>query len=228
MLFFDRQTLRPRKCVLHFLGLFAKKTRKNGGFERGIVMLVEEVLRFNRAFVEKKAYTPYLTSKYPDKKLAILSCMDTRLIELLPAALGLHNGDAKIIKNAGGVISHPFGSVMRSLMIAIYDLDVKDILVIGHTDCGVQQVDVARMVERMLTRGVLPENIEMARYCGVDFDQWLAGFDCVENSVYETVEIVAKHPFIPKDVSVYGFVMDSDTGALTAVHSLNRGEESTD
>mgnify|MGYP000028388562 CR=1 FL=1 len=60
--------------------------------------MINEIMEYNKKFVENKAYEPYLTSKYPDKKLAILTCMDTRLIELLPAALGLKNGDAKIIK----------------------------------------------------------------------------------------------------------------------------------
>lgn len=87
--------------------------------------MVEEIIAFNKQFVENKGYEKYITNKYPDKKLAILSCMDTRLTELLPAALGLRNGDAKIIKNAGAVISHPFGSVIRSLLVAIYELGVE-------------------------------------------------------------------------------------------------------
>lgn len=57
-------------------------------------MIIEEIIKYNENFVASKAYEKYLTSKYPDKKLAILSCMDTRLTELLPAALGLKNGDA--------------------------------------------------------------------------------------------------------------------------------------
>lgn len=60
--------------------------------------MINEIMEYNKKFVEDKAYEPYLTSKYPDKKLAILTCMDTRLTELLPAALGLKNGDAKINK----------------------------------------------------------------------------------------------------------------------------------
>ena len=51
--------------------------------------MIEEMLKFNKAFVESKAYEKYATSKYPDKKLAIVTCMDTRLVELLPAALGI-------------------------------------------------------------------------------------------------------------------------------------------
>ena len=69
--------------------------------------MINTILEYNKQFVDGKKYEQYATSKYPDKKLAIVSCMDTRLLELLPAALGLKNGDAKIIKNAGGVISHP-------------------------------------------------------------------------------------------------------------------------
>ena len=72
--------------------------------------MIEEILEYNRKFVEEKGYEPYVTSKYPDKKIAILTCMDTRLTSLLPAALGLKNGDVKMIKNAGGVITHPYGS----------------------------------------------------------------------------------------------------------------------
>ena len=89
--------------------------------------MIDDILEFNKKFVESKGYEKYITNKYPDKKIAILSCMDTRLTELLPAALGIRNGDVKIIKNAGGVISHPFGSVIRSLMVAIYELGVKEV-----------------------------------------------------------------------------------------------------
>ena len=84
--------------------------------------MIEDILEYNKQFVANKGYEKYITNKYPDEKIAILSCMDTRLTELLPAALGIKNGDAKMIKNAGGIISHPFGSVIRSLMVAIYEI----------------------------------------------------------------------------------------------------------
>lgn len=56
-------------------------------------MMIEEILRHNRRFVESGEYRKYETSKYPDKRIAIVTCMDTRLVELLPAALGIRNGD---------------------------------------------------------------------------------------------------------------------------------------
>ena len=98
--------------------------------------MIDKILKFNQEFVANKDYEKYITTKYPDKKIAILSCMDTRLTELLPAALGIKNGDVKMIKNAGGIISHPFGSVIRSLLVAIYELGVTEVMVIAHSDCG--------------------------------------------------------------------------------------------
>ena len=160
--------------------------------------MVEEIIAFNKQFVESKGYEKYITNKYPDKKLAILSCMDTRLTELLPAALGLRNGDAKIIKNAGAVISHPFGSVIRSLLVAIYELGVEDIMVIAHSDCGAHHMDSNEILERMKTRGIREDLIEM-------------------KSVSETVDSIIHHPLIPSDVHVHGFIIDSLTGELTQV-----------
>ncbi len=179
--------------------------------------MIEEIREFNKSFVKDEKYQSYITSKYPDKKLAILTCMDTRLTELLPAALGLKNGDVKLIKNAGGVISNPFGSVVRSLLIAVYELGVETILVIGHTDCGVQHMDSRAMIESMKRRGVSQEAIDMIHYCGIDFEKWLSGFDDVNTSVQETVELLKHHPLIPEDVQIGGFVMDSTTGELLEV-----------
>ena len=179
--------------------------------------MIDEILDYNKAFVANEEYKPYTTSKYPDRKLAIVTCMDTRLIELLPAALGIKNGDAKIIKNAGGVIVHPFGSAVRSLLIAIYELNVEEVMIIGHSDCGLGNIDVEAMLDKMQQRGVSKEVINDLSYCGVDFDKWLGGFDCVETSVKESMDILMRHPLIPKNISIHGFVMDSKTGALTPV-----------
>ncbi|WP_455718867.1 beta-class carbonic anhydrase [Anaerosporobacter sp.] len=179
--------------------------------------MIDEILDFNKVFVENKGYEKYITNKFPDKKLAIVSCMDTRLTKLLPAALGLKNGDAKIIQNAGGVISHPFGSVMRSLLIAIYELDVREILVIGHTDCGARYTDSQKMIEKMKAYGITQDNIDMIKYYGVDFDLWLGGFMDLEDSVKKSVDMVHKHPLVPETVKVYGLVIDSVTGELTRI-----------
>lgn len=179
--------------------------------------MIDELLVFNKEFVKSKGYEKFITNKYPDKKIAIVSCMDTRLTELLPASLGIKNGDVKIIKNAGAIISHPFGSVIRSLLVAIYELGVTEIMIIGHSDCGAQHMDSDDMIEEMKKRGIPADHIDMMKYCGVDFKSWLRGFDTTESSVKDTVNQVRTHPLIPSDVSVRGFVINSVTGELTAV-----------
>lgn len=176
---------------------------------------VKQILKDNKKFVEDKQYEKFATTKFPNKKAVILSCMDTRLTELLPAALNVKNGDIKLIKNAGGVINHPFGSVMRSLMVAIYELGAKQILVIGHYDCGMQGLESSKFIDKMLSRNIKQETIDMVRNCGVDLDAWLKGFDNVETSVKNTVNIIKNHPLIPHDIEVFGFIMNPETGELT-------------
>ena len=177
----------------------------------------EQILEHNRRFVAEKHYEKFITSKYPDKKIAVVTCMDTRLVELLPAALGFKNGDVKMIKNAGGVITDPFDSTVRSLLVGIYELGVQEIMVIGHTECGVQGMNGAEMQHLMKERGIPEQNITLMKHCGIDLDSWLHGFDDTEAAVSETVDLVRNHPLIPKDVSVKGYIMDSVTGELTPI-----------
>lgn len=179
--------------------------------------MINEILEFNRRFVAEKGYEKYVTSKYPEKKLAILSCMDTRLTELLPAALGIKNGDAKLIKNAGGIILHPFGSTMRSLLVGIYELGVNEIMVIAHSNCGACHLNGKEMIELMKGRGITEGTLETVRRCGIDLDHWLEGFHDTEESVRKTVESVRSHPLVPKDVNVRGYIIDSVTGELTPI-----------
>lgn len=175
---------------------------------------LEEILKFNKEFVEKKEYEKYNTTKYPDKKIAILSCMDTRLTELLPKALDLKNGDAKIIKNAGGTVIHPFGSAMRSLLICVYEFDIKEIFIIGHYDCGVSSMDIDKMIKKMIEKGIDVQTLDTLSRAGIKVKKWLHGFDCVEESVRESVTKVKNHPLMPSNVAIHGLIMDPLTGRL--------------
>lgn len=176
--------------------------------------MIEEILKYNRQFVEREGYKEFETSKYPDKKIAIVTCMDTRLTHLLPAALGIKNGDVKMIKNAGGTITNPFDSTVRSLLVAVYELGVNEIMVIGHTGCGVQGMNADEMMHLMRERGIDEEKISLMRHCGIDLDSWLRGFEDTEAAVLETVDLIANHPLVPKDVRVAGYIIDSNTGEL--------------
>lgn len=194
--------------IYHITG-HNKKTRS--------VMIIEDMLEYNRHFVNNKGYESHITDKYPDKKLAILTCIDTRLTTLLPAALGLRNGDVKLIKNAGAVLDGPNGSVIRSLMVAIYELGANEVMVVAHTDCGACHMSAAKMIAKMKERGIQQRTIDLMRYCGVNFEQWLGGFEDTERSVRQTVRTLREHPLLPKDIEISGYIIDSVTGQLTAV-----------
>ncbi len=180
-------------------------------------MIIEEIIRHNKSFVANKEYEKYLTSKYPDKRLAILSCMDTRLTELLPAALGLKNGDAKIIKNAGGLVINPFDSAMRSLLVAIYELGVEEIMVIAHSNCGACHMNGSEMKALMLERGIRQDVLDTIELCGINLDHWLEGFHDTEDSVRKTVQTIRRHPLVPQGINLHGYIIDSVTGELTEV-----------
>ncbi len=179
--------------------------------------MIDEILEFNRRFVAEKGYERFITDKYPNKRIAIVTCMDTRLVELLPAALGFRNGDVKIIKNAGATITNPFDSTVRSLLVAIYELGVQEVMIVGHTGCGVQGMDSAEMQHAMRERGIPDQHITLMKHCGIDLDNWLHGFDDTPSAILETVDLVRNHPLVPKDVVVKGYIMDSVTGALDPI-----------
>lgn len=180
--------------------------------------MIDEVFKHNKRFVASGAYKAYATNKFPAMKVAILTCMDARLIEILPSAVGFKNGDVKIIKNAGGIISHPYGSVIRSILVAIYELGVDTIWVIGHSDCGMNHMEANTILNSMRERGISQELLdEIAESEGIDYDSWLGGFPCVHDAVKTSMEILRNHPLIPVGITVEGMIVDPKTGELTRV-----------
>jgi carbonic anhydrase len=140
--------------------------------------------------------------------------MDTRLVELLPRAMGVRNGDIKLIKNAGAIVSHPFGSVMRSILVAVYELGAAEVAVVGHHGCGMTGLSCARVLDKARQRGVSDDTLAMLKNAGIDLDHWLTGFDRVETGVEESVKVIRNHPLIPKDVPIHGLIMHPETGKL--------------
>ncbi len=179
--------------------------------------MIDTILEYNREFVANREFEKFATSKYPDKRIAIVTCMDTRLVELLPAALGIKNGDVKMIKNAGGTITNPFDSTVRSRLVAVYELGVNEIMIIGHTNCGVQGMDANEMLSLMRERGISEEHIRLMEHCGINLKDWLHGFEETDAAVEETVDLIKNHPLMPDDITVRGYIMDSVTGELTAL-----------
>ncbi|WP_027417641.1 beta-class carbonic anhydrase [Aneurinibacillus terranovensis] len=186
---------------------------------------LSDILAYNRSFVENKSYEEFNATKFPDKKMVILTCMDTRLIGLLERAMNLRTGDAKIVKNAGAIVSHPFGSIMRSILVALYELSAEEVYVIGHRDCGMTGLSSESILEKAREQGISQEKIDTLVHAGIDLTEWLKGFSCVEESVADSVAKIKSHPLLPPNTPIHGLVIDPKTGQLDLVvngYSANR------
>ena len=131
--------------------------------------------------------------------------------------MGCFDGDAKLIKNAGAVVSHPWGSVMRSLLVAVFELKVREIMVIAHHDCGMQGLHAESFLNKVHDSDIPDDRIETLRHAGINLDGWLTGFDNVEDSVRHTVRLIRNHPLMPADIAVHGLVIHPTTGKLNMV-----------
>ena len=166
--------------------------------------ILDEVLSKNESFVE--TFEGEELSHHPQKKLAILTCMDCRLVDFLEPALGLKRGDAKIVRNAGNSIVGE--DAIRSIGAALYNLGAEEVMVVGHTECGMAGADAEALKEKMLARGIKEEDI--AKY---DLAEWIGGFESEEENVKNVCEKIKNHPLIP-DVPVHGLIIDIVTGEL--------------
>ena len=183
---------------------------------------IAAILEHNRAFVAAGEGEGLASPKRPGKRVAVLSCMDTRLTYLLPRALGLDGGDAKIIKVAGATVIEPYGEVMRSLLVAVAELGVTDIMVVGHTDCGTCGMEAHHMLDELVAAGLPRERLDAALSADGNagrerVERFLMGFDELESDVARTVACIKGHPLMPPCVRVRGFTIEIETGELSPV-----------
>jgi carbonic anhydrase len=136
----------------------------------------------------------------PARRLAIVACMDARLN--LYALLGLREGDAHIIRNAGGVVTD---DVIRSLTISQRLLGTEEVMLVHHTDCG-----LAAQTEDGFRRRLEEET-------GLRPTWALEAFEDVEASVRQSIERIRRSPFVARAHGVRGFVYEVETGRLREV-----------
>lgn len=180
--------------------------------------LLQDILDTNKKFCENPPtdYTQedHAKSKLPQKKLAIITCMDTRLVNFLEQALGVSRGDAKVIKTAGNCVTGVFDGTIRSLLVCIYELGVNEIFVIGHHECGMAKTTSESLTKAMLSRGVAPEAIHMIKK---ELETWADEFHHPEQNIIDTVEQIRLNPLIPKDVPVHGLIFHPRTAKLDLI-----------
>ncbi|KZX16743.1 beta-carbonic anhydrase 1 [Methanobrevibacter cuticularis] len=168
-------------------------------------MILDEILLNNKEFVEN--FEVVNLSHLPQKKLAIVTCMDTRLVGFLEPALGIERGDAKVIKNAGNNVID--SDVIRSVAAAIFSLGVEEVMLIGHKNCGMANADVNKLKASMIEKGIDPEEIAK-----VDLKEWIGAIEDEESNVLNGVEKIKNSPLIPETVPIHGLIIDPTTGSL--------------
>ena len=136
----------------------------------------------------------------PTRKLAVLACMDARLDPV--KVLGLDEGDAHVIRNAGGVVSD---DALRSLAISQNLLGTEEIILIHHTDCG------------MLTFTDDEFAAKLEDETGQRPDWRAHAFDDLEQNVRDSIDLIRSSPFVPRTDKVRGFVYEVETGRLREV-----------
>jgi carbonic anhydrase len=161
--------------------------------------VIDEVVEANRKYAETHELRR-LTPR-PERKLAVLTCMDTRLSIV---TLGLKAGDAHIIRNAGGIVTD---DTLRSLLISHYLLGTEEFMVINHTDCGLMHTSEqdlrTRIQNRTGTAAIAPA--------------FFYAFQNIEENVRHQLQKLRSHPWIPPTVATRGFVYDVSSGLLREI-----------
>jgi carbonic anhydrase len=180
--------------------------------------VLKEVVAANKNYVAEFGERGQLALP-PARQFAILTCMDARLDPAKYA--GLSEGDAHVIRNAGGRASD---DAIRSLVISYKLLGTKEWFVIHHSDCGMEFFtdDVIRglLSNSLETAALGPEGFyDVGHGPGSkegDFIDWLT-ISHTENAVTEDVRRIRRHPLVPAGIPIYGFVYDVKTGSLNEV-----------
>lgn len=159
---------------------------------------IDELLQNNRAFA--KSLPEQHFDVRPSRKLTIVTCMDSRLDVF--QALGLDIGEAHILRNAGGVIT---SDMIRSIAISQRKLGTEEIMLIHHTNCGMQTItDDGFRAELQEATGVAPAFA-------------IESFSDLDSDVRQSILRVRRSDFIPYRDRVRGFIYDVDTHALREV-----------
>jgi carbonic anhydrase len=163
------------------------------------VDVVDELLANNREFA--RSLPQRHLDVQPRRRLAIVTCMDSRLDVF--AALGLGDGDAHVLRNAGGVITD---DVIRSLAVSQRRLGTRAVMLIHHTDCGMSK----------LTDDGFRSELEQATGVAPAFA--IESFTDVDANVRQSVLRVRRSTFLPHRDAVRGFVYDVDSHSLREIH----------
>jgi len=151
--------------------------------------------KYSSSFTAAKSNLPLP----PSRRLAVVACMDARLD--VAKAIGLEEGDAHVIRNAGGRIS----DALRSLIISQTLLGTKEVIIIHHTDCGMLTFTDADIRQQLRNKGLNSDHIAFLP------------FNDLKQSIIDDIDIYHQSALVRQDIPVRGFIYDVKTGKLEEV-----------
>lgn len=172
-------------------------------------MDLDELLQRNRAFVAGRTATPLPAAEAIP--LAVVACYDPRLDPLLRPALGLAPSEGFMIRTAGALVT-PDSLTLRSLAVAVYLFEVEEVLVVGHSSCRMAQFSTGAFIDAFRRRGVHRE-----AFGDRDLRDWAGAVATPRDGVLASAAAIAGSPFLPKDLTITGVVLDDTTGRLEVV-----------
>ncbi len=184
-------------------------------------MRIDEILAQNEQFLQGKPLP--VIGHAPRKQLAVVTCMDCRLVEMFEGALGIQRGDVVEMRTAGATIAAGereggASDLIRSIAGSVYLLGVREVMVIGHTQCGLAHANSTALIASMQALGVDPEALIARESLGnvEGLMRWIGAFHDVHLNVREVVNVVRTSPYLPK-IPVHGLVIDIITGKLELI-----------
>lgn len=156
-----------------------------------------------------------------DRQLLIITCMDERIP--VHEALGLSTEEAHILRNAGGIITD---DTIRSAMLCTHFFDIKEIIIIQHTDCEMMAILGPNVVNALQQIGINTDTVQLnpalpeltLQDQSQNFEKWIGMFDHVDDSIIKQVSLLQQSELIPDHIVIHGYIWQVESMSLRKPH----------
>ncbi|RBW67417.1 hypothetical protein [Bacillus taeanensis] len=155
-----------------------------------------------------------------EKKALIITGLNKELHSLFPELTNKSVEQLIVINSYGTVISDPYSCLIRNILLAVYCENVEEIYIIGERNSKENHLNKEELLSKMQEAGISQKTIETLEYMktvGSDLFSWAAGDADIKKILSRNTEMIKHHPLLPKTVSVYGFIANTETGEVEAI-----------
>ncbi len=178
--------------------------------------LLHQIQEANKSFLSG---SPRLLDS-AGEPFVVVACIDPRLTGFLEPALGLPKHRAVVIRTAGNQLSERTHDELRSIAVALYVKNAREILIVGHTDCGMSTFSAADVAESFRKAG-----IPRSAFGDEDLRRWFGAFGSIRENVISSAEFLRKSGIVPRNVKIHGLILETDKGTLEVVVDGNLVQE---